>query len=207
MIISLGFWEEEEFKKFMKKLIKDSIISIGMGKKKEKITSVTRIEELVPFGYKIKVKTTTYFDYLYKEVFFWMQHYGYDWKELNYGIIEFPNGSARLEFLWKGVKGVDDYSTFIIDCQLAATVSDLKVKTERGKETKMKSGTHEFRIGAYIKKNVDIWEGKPFGNQQAKLYEMLIRDRLEEQKNDLYVEAHKFIDHLKALLEFYPQEK
>jgi hypothetical protein len=170
-----------------------------------KITSVNAIETLVPMGYKIKVKTMTYFDYLYKEVFFWMQHYGYDWKEINYGIIDFPNGGSRLEFLWRGIKQEDDYSTYIIECQLAAGVSDVKVKMESGKEAKMKSGTHEFRIGAYIKKNIDMWEGKPFADTQAKLYEMMIRDRLEEQKDDLYKEAHKFIDHLKALLQYYPE--
>jgi hypothetical protein len=171
----------------------------------EKITSVEEGVTLVEYGYKIKIKTTTYFDHLYKEVFFWLNHHGYQWKELSYGVIDFPNGGNRMELLWQGVKKEDDYSTFIIDCHLAADGADSKKKLDNGKEVKLRTGTHEFRIGAYIKKDISVWEGKLFGQQQAKLYEMLIRDRLEEQKTQLYVEVHKFIDVLKTILKYYPE--
>ncbi|MFH1972013.1 MAG: hypothetical protein ABIJ18_00885 [archaeon] len=171
-----------------------------------KITSVGSNKiELVESGYKIKVKTAVYFDHLYKEIYFWMMHHGYEWKELQYGIIDFPKGGERLELLWKGVKQEDDYSTFVIECYMADDASDVEAQLENGKKVKLRSGTHEFRIGAYITKKIDVWEGKPFGNTQAKLYEMLIRDRLENQKTQLYVEAHKFIDNLKTILKYYPE--
>jgi len=160
---------------------------------------------MVQPGYKIKIKTMTYFDHLYKEIFFWMKSHGYAWKELQYGIIDFPSGGKRLELLWRGIKQADDYSKFVIDCHIAADVSDVDVKLDNGKTAKMTKGTHEFRIGGYIEKNVEVWEGKILGDMQAKLYEIMIRDRLEQQKDIFYIEAHKFIDQMKHLLKYYPE--
>lgn len=178
---------------------------MGSFKSQLEKAGVKPIETLVPFGYKIKIKTMTNFDHLYKEIVFWMKHHGYEWKELTYGIIEFPKGGERMELLWRGIRKEDDYSTYIIECHLASATSDVKVKLDTGKEAKMKSGTHEFRIGATIEKNWQVWEGKPFAVQQAKLYEMLIRDKLENQKDEAMTLANKFINNLKAILQYYPE--
>lgn len=174
-------------------------------KKKNKITSVSDKITIVEYGYKIKIKTKTYFDYLYKDVYYWMGHHGYKWKELMYGVIEHPSGGKRIEIVWQGTKQVDDYVTYIINCHLAADGTDVNVKLDNGKETKLFTGTHEFRIGASIKKNTDFFEGKLLGDQQAKLYEMLIRDRLDNQSLEAYTEVHKLINHLKSVLQYYPE--
>ena len=171
----------------------------------KKIKSVNSKEDLVGMGYKIKINTTTNFGHLYKEIYYWMTHHHYKWHELTYGVIEFPKGGKRLEILWRGIKHADDYSDYVLEVHIAAGISDVKVELENGKTAKLQNGTHEFRIGATIQKNTDVWDGKPFAETQAKLYEMMIRDRLEHQKDELYTEAHKFIDHMKMLLKYYPE--
>ena len=86
---------------------------------------------------------------------------------------------------------------------MAADMADVEVTLDGGKKVKRQKGGLEFRSGATLKKNVDLWEGKAFGNMQAKVYEMLNHDRLEAQKGELYGEAHKLYDELKAFMMLY----
>ncbi|MBT4416662.1 hypothetical protein HOC80_01010 [archaeon] len=160
-------------------------------------------EAIVGYGYKIKAKATLNADDFYKEIYRWFEHHGYEWKELQYKKIEFPGGNYRLELLWQGIKPMDDYTTFVIDLHLAADLSNVEVTAETGQKGKRQKGTYEFRSGANIIKNVDVWKGKPFGQIQAKLYDVLIRKRIDQQKTDAYLEVHKLYDELKAFMMLY----
>ncbi len=160
-------------------------------------------EAIVEYGYKIKAKATLNADDLYKELYRWFEHYGYEWKELQYKKQDFPNGGFRLELLWQGIKKLDDYSKFVIDLHLAADLTNVEVKSETGQTGKRQKGTYEFRSGAAIIKNVKVWEKKPFGKLQAKLYDVLIRNRIDQQKTDAYLEVHKLYDELKAFMMLY----
>ncbi len=170
----------------------------------EKITSVSKEIPIVPGGYKIKSKGVFNLEDLYVELNLWFEHHGYKWKELEYKVVARGGGAQRLEIIWKGVREVDDYTNFEISLNMGAEISDVEVNLDGGKKVKRQKGTIEFRSGATIKKNVDVWEGKILGNVQAKVYEMLIHERLEAQKAELYVEAHKLYDELKAFMMLYP---
>ncbi len=169
----------------------------------EEITMVDDEITIVPMGYKIKSKGTFNLEDLYFELHLWFEHHGYSWKELEYKKIVFGGGAERIELLWTAEKKVDDYTNFVIDLNMAADTSKVEVALDGGKKVKRHKGGIEFRSGAKIKKNVDVWKGKAFGNVQAKVYEMLINDRIGAQKGELYAEAHKLYDELKAFMILY----
>tara|TARA_Y100000310_G_C20598040_1_gene771531 strand:- start:531 stop:1046 length:516 start_codon:yes stop_codon:yes gene_type:complete len=160
-------------------------------------------EDIVKFGYKIKSKGTFFMDDLYKELYKWFEHYGYDWKEIQYRKTTNPNGSYRLELLWQGEKELDGYASFVIDLHLAADLSDVEVTSDTGQKGKRQKGTIEFRTGAHIKKNIKVWEKKKFGKFQLRLYDILSRAKLDDQKTEAYVEVHKLYDEIKAFMMLY----
>ncbi len=169
------------------------------------ITSVKDSVSVVPWGYKIKSKGVFNLEDLYVELNAWFLHMGYDWKEIEYKKINNPNGSYRIEVIWQGIKKVDDYSTFVITLNLGGDISDVDVQLEGGKKVKRQAAGLEFRAQADIKKDIKQFEETAFGmgNIAAKGYELLIHDRLQSQVGDLYVEAHKLFDELKAFMMVY----
>lgn len=167
------------------------------------ITSVQSKAVIIKDGYKIKAKGVYNLDDLYIELNQWFEHMGYQWKEIEYKVIAGKGGSQRLEILWQGRKDVDKYSMFVIRLNLGADISDVEVVLEGGAKVKRQKGTLEFRSEAYIQRNVNVWQGKVMGNLLAKLYEILIRDRLKSQEGQLYAEAHKLYDELKAFMMIY----
>ncbi len=167
------------------------------------ITSVRKKIDVIKDGYKIKAKGVYNLEDLYVELNQWFTHMGYSWKELEYKVIAGKGGSQRLEILWKGVKKVNDYTTFVIRLNLGADISDVEVTLDNGGKVKRQKGTLEFRSEAFIERNVDVWKDKFMGNTLAKLYEILIRERLKAEFVQLYGEAHKLYDELKAFMMLY----
>lgn len=151
-----------------------------------------------------KIKSAGMFDLkeLYLEVYRWFTHNGYAWKETKYRNAEQPNGVKLIEIWWKGIKKKEDYMTFVIEMNMQAFVTDAE-GTREGAKVKLSKGTVEFRSGAYIEKNMEMWGKKPGGLLWAKLYEIMIRDRIEKYKEELYIEAHKLFNEVKTYLELY----
>lgn len=158
---------------------------------------------IIKDGYKIKAKGVYNLEDLYVELNQWFTHMGYKWKELEYKVVAGKAGSQHLEILWEGEKEVDGYTTYIIRLNLGADISDAEVTLDGGAKVKRQKGALEFRSEAYIKREIGVWKGKFMGNQLAKLYEILIRDRLRAQSGELYGEAHKLYDELKAFMMIY----
>lgn len=169
----------------------------------EKIDSVSDKITIIKDGYKIKAKGVYNLEDLYAELNQWFIHMGYSWKELEYKVVAGKGGSQHLEILWQGIKKVDDYTTFVLRLNLGADISEVEVTLEGGAKVKRQKGALEFRSEAYLKKNTDVWKGKLMGNKLAKLYEILIRERLNAQAGQLYGEAHKLYDELKAFMMIY----
>ena len=169
----------------------------------EKITSVPASIQIIKEGYKIKSKGVFNIEDLYLELYLWFQHHGYAVKELEYRIVYRPDGVKHTEVLWQNTRVVDEYTSFTITLNLSTDLSEAEVTLEGGKKVTRQKGTLEFRSGARIDRKVDVWEGKVLGNVQAKVYELLIRDRLRAQKVELYTEAHKLYDELKAFMMLY----
>ena len=167
------------------------------------ITSVPDKMDIIKDGYKIKAKGVYNLEDLYVELNQWFTHMGYNWKELEYKVIMGKGGSQRLEILWEGKKKVTDYTSFVIKLNLGADISEVEVTLDNGAKVKRQKGTLEFRSGAWVLHNRDVWKGKMMGNYLAKLYEILIRDRLKAEMGQLYGEAHKLYDELKAFMMIY----
>ena len=163
--------------------------------------------EIIKFGHKLKAKGVYNLDDLYVELQLWFTHMGYTWRELEYKQVAQGARGERLEIIWKGEKVVDDYSTFEITLILAADgTKDVEVILDGGKKVMRKKSTLEFRSGASILRNQHLWKDKFFGSGPiwVRVYEMLIRPRLRQQEIDLWLEAHKLYDELKAFLMVYP---
>ena len=174
-------------------------------KKEEKKEKEIKVPAGVPLLKRKVVKGQGIFNMndLYLELYLWFTHHGYKWKELEYKILEFGGGKKRSEILWECSRKVDDYTTYVIDLAMAADTSDQEVTLEGGKKVKRQKATLEFITTAEIKYNKDIWKGKPLAQYQAKVYTLLIHDRLEGQKGELWEEVHKLIDELKAFMIIY----
>jgi hypothetical protein len=168
-------------------------------------------ETIVKPGHKIKAKGTYNVDDLYKELYKWFDHYGFKWYEIQYRKLDMGGGKYRLELLWQADKTLDEYSNFIIDLHLAADLENVEVTSETGQKGKKQKGTLEFRAGAEIKKNTQAFEkssigqlmGGAVGKFNAKLYDVLNRTRLEQQKTDCYVEIHKLFNEIQAFMMIY----
>lgn len=167
------------------------------------ITSVPDKIVVIKDGYKIKAKGVYNLEDLYVELNQWFEHMGYAWKEIEYKVIMGKGGFQRLEILWQGTKKVTDYTSFVIRLNLGADISEVEVTLDNGGKVKRQKGALEFRSEAYILHNRDVWKDKIMGNQLAKLYEILIKDRLQAEFGQLYGEAHKLYDELKAFMMIY----
>jgi hypothetical protein len=162
--------------------------------------------ELVPFGHKMKSKGVYNMEELYVEMQLWFVHMGYTWREVEYKKIGFPGGGYRMEIIWIGDKAVDDYTSFQIKLVLAADISDVEVVLDGGKKVKRQKAGIEIRSGASLFRNDGYFKDSIFntGTLQKNVYEYLIRGRLRQQETDLWVEAHKLYDELKAFMLIYP---
>ncbi|MBI4447842.1 hypothetical protein HY643_02585 [Candidatus Woesearchaeota archaeon] len=158
---------------------------------------------IVPDGYKIK--STGVFDLpdLYLEIYRWFRHFTYAWKETKYRNIDQPDGGKQIEIMWFCERKVDDYVTFVITLHLQAFVKDTE-GMKGGVKTKMQGGSVEFRAGAYMKKKVEIWESKPMGDLLGRIYEkILIKERLDNYEEEIYIDTHKLFDEIKAYLQMH----
>ena len=161
---------------------------------------VTIIED----NYKIKSKGTFNLEELYVEMKNWFEHMDYKWYELEYKQVINRDGSKNLEILWLGEKKIDDYVTFKIKLNMNITsINDVEVKLDTGATVKRQKCSLEIKSGAFIAKNLKPFEKKWLGRYMPQLYEILIRDRLKDQKQTLYLEAHKLYDELKAFMMIY----
>jgi hypothetical protein len=180
---------------------------MGEGKEKEEIARIGKFVKekivVVKQGYVIKSKGTFNLEDLYMELQIWFEHMGYKWQEIEYKYEVYKNGETNNEMVWVATKDVTKYSTFEIRLSLQAIGNTIEVQMENGAKAKRFKGTLEFRTGADIKRHLELWAGQPFGAYQAKLYEILTRDRLKEERDWLYLEAHKLYDELKAFMMIY----
>ena len=74
---------------------------------------------------------------------------------------------------------------------------------DTGAKVKRFKGSLEFRTEAYIQRNVDLFVKTPFPSLILKGYEILTRDRLKAEWDELFMEANKLYDELKAFLIIY----
>lgn len=161
--------------------------------------------QVIPGGYKIKAKGIYNIEDLYQEMQLWFQHMGYKWREVEYRYTIGRDGNKVIEFVWIGEKNPSShkYSTYYISIGLQAVGSDVDVTLDTGAKVKRFKGSLEFRTEAYIQRNVDLFINTPFPSLMLKVYEILTRDRLKAEWDELFTEANKLYDELKAFLIIY----
>jgi len=112
----------------------------------------------------------------------WLDYYGYDspFSEEFYDLIEFPDGSKKIELLWRGIKKKTPYFTYEIIIEwLLVGVNDIEIEIE-GKKTKRQKG--DFDI--YVKSNI-IKKGS--NSLLRSIYEkFIISKRIDYHIMDLY---------------------
>jgi len=160
--------------------------------------------DIIEDGYKIKSKGTYNLEEFYVEIKNWFEHMGYTWYELEYKQVINRDNSKNLEILWEAVKKIDEYVTFKIKLNMNITgINDAEVKLDTGATVKRQKCTIELKSGAWIEKDLKMFDKMFIGKYLPQLYEILIRDRLKDQKETLYLEAHKLYDELKAFMMIY----
>lgn len=157
-------------------------------------------EWVIPMGYKIKKSGVFHIEYLYKDMQRWFEHFGYNWKEIQYRQETQPDGTIHLEIRWTADRALNNYLSFVIDTEFLIFMKDIEIE-EKGKKIKRKKGSVELRMGAAMGKNMEIWKKS---NQLRKMYDnFLIRQRYEDMEEDLYIEVHKLFAMVKKFLELH----
>lgn len=128
----------------------------------------------------------------------WFDFNGY-WKDANeklYSEVIKPDGK-KMEIQWQCKKTRTSYLTFVIDLNfLIVNLSDVEVPVQN-KKIKMQRADYEFRVAAYIDK-------KEIPGFIKRIYEnLLIRQRIEDYKQELYEDVYKLQAEMKAYLDQY----
>jgi hypothetical protein len=152
---------------------------------------------------KIKAKGVFNLEDMYVELFYWFQHFGYEWKEAEYRHMNFPGGGYRLEVIWYGIKDLTDYHKTKIKLVLAADVKNVEVTLDGGKKVDRQKATFEFRTGVLLTRKRSIFSDRPFAQWQMQVYEILTKKRHEQMEIDAYSEAQKLYDELRAFMMLY----
>lgn len=164
---------------------------------------LTKLEEKKAIIEAYKIKAATVFDMseLYESMQRWFEHKGYDWKEVRYKHVDMPDGRTLTEIGWECTKKIDDYVSFVVTMGAQITLSDVEVNMPNNVKKKMNKGTIEAKFGAYLKKNVSVWEKRALGHLLGLIYEkILIRKRLEEYEKAMFAEIHTFFDEVRLYL-------
>ena len=158
---------------------------------------------VVPVGYKIKQKAVFNFEELYKAIYRWFEHYNYKWYELKYSHEVVQNGNFHTEIVWEARREINDYLSYVMTFEFILDFGEAQIDKE-GVKIKTNAGTVEMRASAFIEKNVDFWEKKPMGKFMRKMYDnFLNKDRLNTEEYNLYIEAHKLFNEVKAFLNLH----
>ena len=127
-------------------------------------------------GYKIKQGGVFHLEYLYKEIYRWFEHYGYNWKELQYRQEVSPDGTIHLEIRWTANKPINSYMGFGVDMEFLIFMGDTEVEI-KGKKVKRQKGSVEIRTGAYIATDESYFNS--LNSIKRMYYNFLIRKRIE----------------------------
>lgn len=153
-------------------------------------------------AYKIKAGGVFDMGELYESMNRWFEHKGYEWKETRYKKTDNPNGSSTTEIVWECSKKIDDYVAFVVTMGAQIITSDVEINLPNNVKKKVQKGSIESKFGAYLQKDIKIWEKKALGHLLGLIYEkILIRKRLEEYEKAMFAEINTFFDEVRLYLQ------
>ena len=155
----------------------------------------------------IKFRRKSIFDSLrlYKMVWGWLEFNGFKAKEDYYRDNTDPKGSKIIEFHWTAIKNESAYFRYQIKLStLLVGVKSVEVE-QNGRKIKLESADIEFRMSVMLildpdskfEKNVFTKAFKPFYER------VVINQRIEEHKTDIYTKAYTLQEEVKNYLGMY----
>ncbi len=138
---------------------------------------------------------------LYKLMFKWFEAYGYDFHEDEYNE-ETKQNAKNVKIYWTAEKKIDAYIKFVIEVGMfALNLSDAEIE-RGGLKIKSNKANIEFRISAYLSKDYDNkWKNLHMFHY---IYDkVIVQNRIDKYGGELYGEASKLIDEIKAFLNLH----
>lgn len=138
---------------------------------------------------------------LYKMIFKWLEAYNYEFHETEYQEETKPTGK-NVKIYWTAEKKIDAYVMFVIDVGMfVLNMTDAEIE-RGGLKLKSNKASIEFRISAYMRKDYsDTWKNLHLFHY---MYDkVIIKNRMERYGGELYGEANKLIDEIKAFLNLH----
>ncbi len=160
---------------------------------------MTKTEEIYPKA-KFKWKGTCDLKLLYSKIKTWIEEEEYAVSEKSYGERVKPNGK-QLEIVWEARKEEGSYFQKKIFLEIFGIgISEVEVERE-GKRLKLHSGELEISLHAEITLNAsDDWHD---GFVHTLYQDYIIKEKIDEEKINLYKDVHNFMDEVKAFLSLY----
>ncbi|MFH1592619.1 MAG: hypothetical protein ABIB47_04610 [Candidatus Woesearchaeota archaeon] len=160
-------------------------------------------DTIVP-NVKIKDKSIFSLEELYKLLFRWFELNQYDFNEQEYRDEDTGAGQKHLEIKWYAEKKINDYFKFVIETNFLVLGLE-KVEIESGGvKRNTNKGEVELRIKAYILKDYENrWEAGFMRFLRAFYEKFVIRGRIDDLENQIYEEAYRYMDEIKAFLNLH----
>jgi hypothetical protein len=145
-------------------------------------------------GLKLKWKGVIDLEELYKEMKRWLEDKGFfkeETSEKKYVERRYPGGPKSIEIRWETQKGVSDYFRYNINVSfLLIGVSEAEKQLENGAKKKMHKGDFEIKITAYVTTGSKEWDN--MGSFEKVYYNLIVVNRIDGYKADLYDKVYKF---------------
>lgn len=159
---------------------------------------------VLPEGYKIKGTNVVFnLEEIYKFFMHWFEHYDWNWAEISYKDSTRPDGGKSIEINWEAKKKFDDYISFVVTMDILIIGKEIDME-QNGKKFKRMQGLIEFNLSAYLDKNEKRFGTGNTGKNIRRLYErFIIRSKIEEAQEYLYVHIIELVNELKAFLNLH----
>lgn len=160
---------------------------------------MAKTDEIYPKA-KFKWKGTCDLKLLYRNIKTWLEEEEYAVSEKSYGERVKPNGK-QLEIVWEAGKEEGSYFAKKIYLEIFGLgISDVEVERE-GKRLKLHSAELEISLRAEITLNAsDEWHD---GLAHTIYQDYIVKEKIDEEKINLYGDVHNLMDEIKAFLSLY----
>src|SRR3990167_8204038 len=151
-------------------------------------------------GLKIRFQGAADFGNVYKFMKLWLEDRGFaDEKSLETKYTERRFGERKnLEIHWKGVHEISNYVSYHIEVTfLLLGLSETEVQIGDIKR-KLDKGDFELKIIGHVKVGEGEWNDYTF--LERVYYNLVVRKRIEEYKQDYYIILYKFVGYIKEFL-------
>jgi len=155
--------------------------------------------------FESKLKSSLIFDLknTYQFAYEWLQSEQYDTLEKEYSE-KIGASSKEVEIKWESLRKLSDYFKFQIDSSFRILrLTEVEVKDESGKVSKMNKGDFELKVkGTLIKDYDNKWVQNNWSKFYRGIYEKyVIPSRVKQYEDKLFVECDTYLAQMKSYLD------